>query len=259
MCFDYRHVNRKMKPDVYPLPRLWDLVQKVAHHKWYVTVDVNWGFWSLPLHPDSREPTAILTPKGLRQFNICPFGIRNSPPEFQRMIDDVVQGMKNLICYVDDIVMYDNEFCPLLANLRELLQRFADKGLYLKISKLELFVSSVQALGFIVSEEGVKPNPKKVQGLVDAKLPRTKKQLRSFIGTVGFLRRFIPNCSEVLGPLTRLLRKGVSYTLTQECVDAFVYLKTLITEHTLLTAPRGEGAFVIACDASSYGLGLVLL
>lgn len=259
LCLDYRHVNRRMKADRYPLPRLWDLVHKAAHHKWYAVLDVNWGFWSLPLHPDSRECTAILTPDGLMQFTVCPFGIRNSPPEFQRMMDEVVKSIEQCVCYVDDIILYANTYSELLSLLRRVFNRFRKHGIYIKLTKMTLFAPEVQALGFMVGYDGIKPNPMKVQGIRDAKLPRNRKQMRSFLGAVGFLRRFIPNCSEVVGPLNRLMRKGVVYKIDQQCVDAFNYLKELISEHTLLNAPRGEGSFVIVCDASSYGLGAALL
>ena len=102
-------------------------------------------------------------------------------------------------------------------------------------------------------------HPKKVQGVHDAKLPRDKKALRSFLGSISFLRKFIPDLATIVAPLTHLTRKGVTYRLNQSHIDAFDHVKSLLSEHVLLNAPRGDGAFVLVCDASDNGLGAALL
>lgn len=101
-----------MKADAYPLPLLWDQLLQAAHHKYYICLDLNWGFWNLPLHPDSREYTALMTHKGCFEFTVLPFGIKNSPSEFQRMMDMVLGSLygKGVSCYIDDIAIYANEF-----------------------------------------------------------------------------------------------------------------------------------------------------
>ena len=168
LCLDYREVNKHIKPDRYPIPRLWDCVQKAAHHNVYCCLDVNWGFWSLPLDKESREITAILTPFGLMQFTVTPFGIRNSPPEFQRMIDSVFSAIAKLQKYIDDLVIHTYTFDEMFDRLREVLERCREGGLYLKLSKLELFQSEVTMLGFLVGINGIRPHPKKIQGVKDA-------------------------------------------------------------------------------------------
>ena len=181
LCLDYREVNKHITPDRYPIPRLWDCVNRAAHHNLYCCLDVNWGFWSLPLDEESRMITAILTPYGLKEFTVTPFGIRNSPPEFQRMMDAVFIHIANLQKYIDDIVLHTNTTDEMYSLLRTVLQRCVEAGLYLKLSKLELFQTEVTLLGFLVGILGIKPHPKKVQGIRDAKFPRSKKQMRSFL------------------------------------------------------------------------------
>ncbi|MGH2623852.1 MAG: reverse transcriptase family protein, partial [Sphingobacterium sp.] len=259
LCLDYRQLNKQMKPDSYPLPLLWQAIQRAAHHNWYVCLDLNWGFWNLPLHPDSREFTAIITPKGLFEFLVLPFGIRNSPSEFQRMMDSALEGIQNLVVYIDDIVIFNNAFEGLLSTLGEVLERLIRKGLYLKLSKTLLFVKSVKMLGHIVSTEGIKPDPGKVKAVLAARPPKDKHELRSFLGTVSFLRRFIPNCSTLLAPLIELTKKSRRFEFSEACKSTFEMLKTYISENILLNAPRGSGRFVIVCDASNIGLGAALM
>ena len=259
LCLDYRAVNKNIKPDRYPIPRLWDCILTAAHHNYYCALDVNWGFWSLPLSKESREVTAIMTPNGLYQFTVAPFGIRNSPPEFQRMMDTVFADLPRLQKYIDDIIIYALTFDELFLQLRDVLQRMKDEGLFLKLSKVELFLPEITMLGFNVGIDGIRPHPKKIQGIKDAQLPRDKKQVKAFLGSMSFLRKFIPNLATILAPLTHLTRKGIPFVLTDKHVTAFETAKGLLSEHILLNAPKGNGAFVLVTDASEVGVGAAFL
>ena len=258
-CLDYRKLNKQMKSDRYPIPLLWQMVQEAAHHRWYVCLDLNWGYWNLPLDPSSREYTGLLTPRGLFEFVVLPFGIKNSPGEFQRMMDCVLQGLKGVVVYIDDIVIYGDDCDEILVRLVAVFSRLKEKGLFIKLAKTELFKDNVKMLGHIVGLEGILPNPEKVQGIKEARPPKNKSELKSFLGSVSFLRRFIPNCSTLVAPMAQLLKKGVKYEFNEECSKAFRTLKLMMEEQVLLTAPQGNGQIVMVCDASNYGVGAALL
>lgn len=257
LCVDYRKLNQQMVSDQYPLPLLWQQVQKTAGHLYYITIDLNWGFWNLPLHPESRHYTAFITHLGLYEFKVVPFGVKNSPPEFQRMMDTVMAELlsKNVVCYVDDIIIYGNKIPEILELLREVLRTLCNNGLCIKLEKVTILQPQVLMLGHIVDANGIRPNPIKVQGIRDAQMPRNAKQMKSFLGSVGFLRKFIPNCSTITAPLARLVKKRVPFIVDDEVLDAFYELKALVSEHTMLNSPRGTGEFVITCDASDVGVG----
>lgn len=261
LCLDYRRLNKQMKSDRYPIPLLWQQIQKAAGHLYYVTIDLNWGFWNLPLAPESRQYTALVTHKGLFEFVVLPFGIKNSPPEFQRMMDGILSDLlhEQLICYIDDIVVYGDDVNEVFKLTEKVLERLDKNGLSIKLSKIELLKPEVLMLGHIVNSLGIRPNPKKVQGIHDAKMPKNSKQMRSFLGSVGFIRKFIPNCSTLIAPLTHLIKKNVAYIITDVEREAFERLKGLVSEHVLLNAPKGEGDFIITCDASDFGVGASLL
>lgn len=261
LCLDYRKLNTKMTSDVYPLPLLWDQVQRAAGYKFYTLIDLNWGFWNLPVHPESKKYTALVTPRGLFEFNVLPFGIKNSPSEFQRLMDTVLDSIrhKNVTWYIDDIVIYGNTYDEVTSLITEVFQLLKENEMYIKLTKVRIMQAQALVLGHVVSREGILPNPQKVQGLLDAKPPKNLRELRGFLGSVNFLRRFIPNCASITAPLVKLTRKSVRFNFDDECEESFRLLKTALAENTMLVAPAGKGQFVIICDASDKGLGAVLL
>lgn len=260
LCLDYRELNKRMTPDIYPIPLLWQQVQRAAGHKFYTTLDLNWGFWNLPLHPSSRKYTALVTPRGLYEFNIVPFGIRNSPSEFQRMMDFTFEPLqhKTVTWYIDDIIIYSNTAETMLQLLREVLNIMQQSGLYIKLQKTTLMTDHALALGHIVNQYGLRPNPAKIQGIRDAKLPTNIREVRGFLGSINFLRKYIPHCAELQESLIQLTRKGEPFVMTEKRINDFHVLKECIADSAILAAPQGSDGFTIMCDASETGLGAVL-
>jgi RNase H-like domain found in reverse transcriptase/Reverse transcriptase (RNA-dependent DNA polymerase)/Integrase zinc binding domain/Integrase core domain len=261
MVIDYREVNEKMVSDAYPLPLLWDNIQKAAHHEFYVVLDANWGFWNIPLSENSKKYTAFVTHKGTYEFNVLPFGLKNAPGNFQRIMDEIFDPLysKGLSTFVDDIVIAQNGFQATLKLLEQTLARCRQKGLYLKFSKFKLFQPTVSVLGHVVGLSGIMPDPRKVSAVHRAAPPATKKVLQSFLGTASYLRRFVPGFAAIASPLYDLLAKGAKWEWSEEANAAFESLKGALSEEVLLTAPSGNGQFTIATDASDKGIGCVLM
>ena len=261
MCLDYRQVNKRMKPDRYPLPLLWEQLQEAAHHAYYIMLDLNWGFWNLPLAEYCKEYTAFITHKGLFEFNVLPFGIRNSPAEFQRLMDRVLSPsvFRGILVYVDDIIIYADSFAELLNRLEWVLDRLQKRGLYLKLSKTEICPQTVKFLGHVIGPQGIYPDGDKVKALQEVSSPDSVRQLRRFLGAASFLRKFVPHFSHLSAPLTLLLKKNVPFDWGPEQENAFQELKDAISDQVLLTAPKGSGPFAIASDASNRGIGAVLM
>lgn len=131
LALDYRQVNKQMKSDGYPIPLVWDNLQKVAGHKYYTVLDGMWGFWNIPLAEQSKEVTAFLTHRGSFEFNVLPFGTKNSPGEFQRAMDRIFSDLyyKGVLVYIDDIVIYADTLEEHNRLLEEVLQRASEAGL----------------------------------------------------------------------------------------------------------------------------------
>jgi hypothetical protein len=261
LCLDYRAVNKRMKTDVYPIPLLWDNLQQAAGHNVYTTLDLQWGFWNLPLDESCKEYTAIITHKGTFEFEVLPFGIKNSPGEFQRAMDTVFGDLyrKGVLCYVDDIVIYANDASEGITQLEEILKRCTSWGLSLNFKKCSFLSESVKLLGHVISEAGILPCPNKIAALKTARAPQAKGELRSFLGATGFLRRFIPNFSEIAQPLNNLLKKDAKYEWGEQENNAFMQLKNELREHVLLSVPHDKGIYALVCDASGGAIGSALM
>src|SRR5262249_40475336 len=158
---------RRMKPDAYPLPLLWDNVKMAAHHRWYTCLDCTWGFWNIPLEEAAKEYTAFVTHKGIFEFQVLPFGIRNSPGIFQRAMDGIFGDLydKGVLTYVDDIIIFTDTKEDHYAKLRTVLKRCVESGLFLRIEKSELMRSEVRLLGHRVSLHGIRPDERKVKAV----------------------------------------------------------------------------------------------
>ena len=255
MALDYRPVNKQMVADAYPIPLIWENLQMAAHHEYYTTLDCNWGFWNVPLEEESMQYTAIVTHKGTFEYTVLPFGIKNSPGEFQRAMDKIFGDLYNegVLCYIDDIVIFADTLEKHDGLLREVLCRCVEGGLYLKLMKCSFCDSEVELLGHRVGTMGIGPSPKKVEAIRKATPPTDKKVLRSFLGTAGYLRRFIPYFSDYTAPLVALLKKGAAWSWGETQQQGFEGLVDAVSDLVLLNAPKG-GRMHIYCDASDVAL-----
>lgn len=259
MAIDYRPVNAQMVDDAYPLPHTWDLCQLAAGHLWYTALDCANGFWNIKLAEGSKPYTAVITHIGSYEFNVLPFGIKNSPAECQRALDRAFSSVAQATRYIDDITIWGDSPEEHDKVLEEVLDAAIASGFYFKLKKTDLFKSEVNMLGHIVGLGGVRPSPKKVQGIVQSQPPKNIKELRSFLGMAGYLRRFVPNYSALTFPLTQLTKKDMPYEWTDVHQEAFQEVKDHIASAVMLSIPKGNGPFVINTDASNIGVGAVLL
>jgi hypothetical protein len=260
-CIDFRALNRITVFDAEPLPDPEEIFATLASDKYFSKVDLTKGYWQIPLKLESRPATAFSTPDGLYQFCTMPFGLVNAPASFSRMMRSVLRGLKNTHNFVDDILVHTADWGEHLAALDELLGRLRDANLTAKPSKCEVGFRSLEFLGHMVGEGQMKPKVDKVEMVREAKRPETKKQLRSFLGLVGYYRRFIPNFAAIAVPLTDLTKKRepdrVTWGESQE--HSFKTLKALMTSSPILQLPECTKPFVLRTDASNAGLGAVLL
>ena len=214
----------------------------------------------MPLGEQSKQYTALLTHKGTFEFNVLPFGIKTSGSEFQRMMDIVFGHLyhKGVLCYIDDIVIFANSLEELVKLFDEVLKTCVENGLYLKMSKAQFLCSEVNLLGHTIAYGGIRPNPRKVEAVRVAAMPKNRGELRSFLGTASYMRRFVPHFATTAAPLTALTSPRAPFVITDEVREAFAQLKEDLCNAVYLTAP-GVGPFSIMTDASDVGVGAVLL
>lgn len=266
-CVDYRKLNAVTHKDAYPLPRVEEALTTLKKARWFSTLDLASGYWQVEVAPSDREKTAFTTPMGLFEFERMPFGLCNAPATFQRLMEACLGDMNTeaLLIYLDDVIVFADDFTTHLKNLEAVFSRLLQFGLKLKPAKCSLLRSSVQFLGHVVTSEGVLPDPEKVSAVQSWKAPTTVTELRAFLGFVGYYRRFIEGFSRIAAPLHGLL-VGVSPKAkklqlgpwTEACELAFNILKGKLTTAPVLAFADFTRPFNLYTDASLHGLGAVL-
>ena len=260
-CIDFRILNCHTEFDAEPMPDTDEIFSKLATHKYFSSLDLAKGYWQVPLTDDSKPMTAFQTPKGLYQFRVMPFGLVTAAATFSRLMRLLTHGMTNVDNFIDDIIVYTQSFQDHLSILRQLFLELRAANLTAKPSKCSLFYPEIKCLGHIVGNEKMTPNPDKVSAIESASKPTTKKQLRSFLGLVGFYRKYIPNFALVALPLTDMTKKGNPNLLdwSEASELAFNNLKQALLKYPILKLPNVSEPFILQTDASNRGVGAVLL
>ena len=261
-CIDYRRLNAITKKDVYPLPRIEDILDTIGRAQYFTKLDLAAGYWQIQMDSDSSEKTAFTTHCGLFEFNRMPFGLCNAPSTFQRLMQTVLAGLvwKSCFVYIDDILVCSRTLEEHIEHLGAVLQRLRDANLKLKMKKCYFLSGLIQFLGYIISREGISPDPEKTAKVSNYPVPTDVTKLRQFIGLASYYRRFIKNFAKISAPLHALTKKGVLFEWTTACQQAFDQLKHLLCTAPVLAYPQfGPGhQFVLETDASLAGLGVVL-
>lgn len=261
VCIDFRKLNAQSKFDAYPMPRIDDLLEKIGRAQYITTLDLCKGYWQVPLNPQSRPYSAFRTPLGLYQFTVLPFGLHGAPATFQRLMDRVLQGCEDWsAAYLDDVVIYSNSWAEHLHHLQQTLKRIEEAGLTLNISKCEWAKQEANYLGYHLGNGQLRPQIDKVEAIRRSPQPKTKKEVRSFLGLVGWYRRFVPNFASIAVPLTNLLSKPVKNPIpwTDDCETAFTTLKDKMCSSPVLQSPDFSQRFLVQVDSSAMGIGAVL-
>lgn len=259
-CVDFRKLNQITRKDAYPLPRIDDTLDTLTNSKWFSTLDLASGYWQIRMHPRDKPKTAFATHRGLFQFNVLPFGLSNGPSSFQRLMERVLGHLNwhKCLCYLDDVIVFGQDFKTSLSNLRSVFSCFREANLKLKPSKCVLFKQEVTFLGHIVSKVGVKCDPSKIEAVKSWPTPENKSEVKSFLGLIGYYRRFVPDFSLKAYPLNLLTRAKSKFKWDERCEDSFNILKQCLVNAPILAFPTENDTFVLDTDASNEGMGAVL-
>ena len=261
-CIDYRGLNSMTKTDQFPLLRIDDLLDQLGKAKYFTTLDLASGYWQVKMHPDSKEKTAFSTYQGLYEFNVMPFGLKNAPAVFQRLMQRVLMGLNPeegpVSTYIDDVLVFSASFEDHLQHLSCVLDKLINVGLKLKPVKCHFLCPKVEYLGHLITPTGISPNPGRIAAVKDYPAPTSVKEVRQFLGIASYYRRFVRGFANVAQPLHALTQKGAVFSWTESCQQAFDALKSRLIDSPILAYPNSELDFVLETDASAKGLGAVL-
>ena len=264
MCIDYRELNTKTKnKGTYMLPRIDETLDSLSRAKFFCSLDIIQGYHHIELSDESKPKTAFHAPKcnpSHWEYNYMPFGLVGAPRTFQRMMDRILRGLeyKIALAYLDDIIIYGATIEECLANMTIVFERIRQAGLKLKPSKCSLFQQETMFLGHVISAEGIRTDPKKVEDVMNMKPCRNVKDVQTFMGMANYYSRFVPNFHEISLPIQDLTRKGVKFRWAQEQQAAFDEIKRKLSTAPVLAYPRDDCKYVLDTDASDYALGAVL-
>ena len=259
ICGDFKvTINPALDVDRYPLPKLDELLATVSGGKWFSKLDLTNAYLQLALDEESQKLCTLNTHRGLYQYRRMPFGIASAPALFQKTMDSVLQGIKHVVCYIDDILVTGSNESEHLRNLEQVFDRLKEHGIRLRKDTCVFLSHSVDFLGHRIDAEGIHPLPSKVEAMVKAPAPRNITELKSFLGMVNYYAKFFPNVSTHLFPLYALLKKEHGWKWDKECQHAFVLIKKMLSSTQVLTPYDPKLPLRLAADASAYGLGAVL-
>lgn len=260
LVVDYRKLNDKTIDDRYPVPNITEILDKLGKCQYFSTIDLASGFHQIEVAPEDIEKTAFSVDGGHYEFVRMPFGIKGGPASFQRYMDNILREHigKTCLVYMDDIIIYSTSLQEHLNNLKKILDTLRFYNLKVKLDKCEFLQKEVAFLGHLVTSEGVKPNPQKIEVINNWPIPKNEKELKGFLGVIGYYRKFIQDFAKIAKPLTQQLRKGETIQHTKEFLSAFEKCKQILTSSHVLQYPDFSKDFVLTTDASKYALGAVL-
>lgn len=260
LCIDYRQLNAVTRKDAYPLPRIDDSLDALAGSVYFSTLDLLSGYWQVPLNEDAQEKAAFVTRGGLWKWRVLPFGLTSAPATFERLMEKVLHGLqwKSLLLYLDDVVVFSPDFDQHLSRLTTVLDRFRGANLKLKPSKCEILQKEVRYLGHVINREGVSTDPGKVQTVKDWPIPSCQTGLRTFLGFVGYYRKFCPDYATIAKPLSRMTAKNIPFIWDTSAQQSFDQLRNYIISAPVLAYPDFSKEFILDTDASLDGVGAVL-
>ena len=213
-CVDLRQLNSVTKLDTFPLPNISETLDRLSNSRYFSTLDMVSGYWQISLNPHDQCKTSFAIPGiGTYMFKVMCFGLKNAPGSFSRLMEAVLRHLQfdKCLVYLDDIIVLGENFDTALQNLRLVFLRLRQASLQLKPSKCKLFQKEVVFLGHKVSGNGITCDPEKIKCIQEWPRPQDKKEVRSFLGLVGYYRKMVPAFSEVAIPLTKLTKKNTDY------------------------------------------------
>jgi hypothetical protein len=256
---DFRELNKRIKRKPFPIPKIQEMLQQLEGFMYATSLDLNMGYYHIELTPNASKYCTVVFPWGKYEYLRLPMGLCNSPDIFQERMSDLMVGLEFARAYIDDLlVLSTGDFADHLDKLEIVLTRLAEAGLKINASKSFFGKEELEYLGYWITRDGIKPLSKKVEAINNIATPKTRRQLRSFIGIVNYYRDMWVRRSEILAPLSALCSNAVKWKWTEVHQKAFDTMKRVMAREVILAYPDFNAEFHIHTDASKFQLGAVI-
>ena len=270
LCVDYRVIN-SLLPKVnkahskakgvltlVPLPKIDEIYARLKGSGVYSSCDAQSSYHHMELSAKARPKSAFVTPTDKYEFTRCPFRLMQAPAYFQRLINKVLVGLDFAFVYLDDILVHSPDVPTHLKHIRQLFQRLREADLKLNMEKCNFFKTHVQYLGHLISGDGVEPLPKKLESIKKMLPPTTPKEIKQFLGLVGYYQKFIPRFVDIAQPIPNLTWLDQPLEWTDKCQSSFELLKEVLIKEPILQFPDPNKPYILYTDASKYVWSCVL-
>ena len=270
LCVDYRALNSLIPPvtkahskakgvlTLVPLPKIDEIYARLRGATIFSALDMTSGYHHMELSEEAKPKSAFITTVDKYQFNRCPFGLAQAPAYFQRLVNKVLAGLPFTFGYLDDVLIYSKDIKDHLVHLRMVFQRMREADLRLKMEKCNFLKANLQYLGHIISGKGIEPVPEKLESIKEMPAPTSPKEVKQFLGLVGYYRKFVPRFADIARPLTTLTKKDIEFRWTDKCQTSFELLKETLMKEPILTYPNPKFPYILYTDASKYAWACVL-
>ncbi|GJU26559.1 putative reverse transcriptase domain-containing protein [Tanacetum coccineum] len=261
MCIDYHELNKLTVKNRYPLLRIDDLFDQMQGSRVYSKIDLRSGYHQLRVREEYIPKTAFRIRYGHYEFQVMPFRLTKALAVFMDLMTRVCKPYldKLMIVFIDDILIYSKNKKEHEEHLKLILRLLKKEELYAKFLKCEFWLSKVQFLGHVINSEGIHVDPAKIESIKDLASPKTPTEIRQFLSLAGYYRRFIKGFSKIAKPMTKLTQKSVKFDWGEKAEAAYQPLKQKLCSALILALHEGSENFVVYCDASHKGLGVVLM
>ena len=270
LCVDYRRVNSLQQEvekgnkskgclSLYPLPKIDEMFAKLNGAKMFSTIDLRSGYYHIGLTKVSRAKSAFVVPMGKWEFSRTPFGLSQAPAYFQLLINKVLMDCgEYAMGYLDDIIIFSKSEEEHLKHVESIFRWLEHFGLKMKREKCAFFKKHIQYLGHLISEEGFKPLPEKLESIRKMPAPKNAKEVKQFLGLIGYYRKFVPRFADMSKPLTCLTRHDEPFVWTERCEKSFNNLRVMLMQHPILKYPDPTKPYVLFTVTSKIGWSGVL-
>ena len=259
VAFDGRHLNAITVRENFPIPLISELLDSLSGSKFFTTLDFMLAYLQRTLAEESRPLCSFPIPGlGQFQFRRMPFGLRNAPQEFSRLMTSLLGHLQFVKVYFDDITIHSNTIEEHFSHIQAVLEIIYDAGLRLNPDKCHWCETKINILGFVISENTIAMDPKKVEAILERKEPRNITELQSFIGMVNHYRAHYPNLANDCVPLFNLLRKNVPFIWSLDCKTSFEKIKETLSSFPILRMFDPKLNCILSCDASGYAAAAIL-
>ncbi|CAL1537174.1 unnamed protein product, partial [Lymnaea stagnalis] len=261
ICCDYRELNKITQLDAEPMRDTRELLEEIGSSTLFTHLDLNRGFWQIGMHPDSMPLTAFATEEGLFEWTVMPFGLVNSTATFSRFMRIMLEGIPNVVHFVDDICIHTKDMKTHIETIKTVLNKLRAHGVTIAPNKLKFAQEDIEFLGFKVGKNTIQPTEHNRGKILNIKTPHTQKEVKAILGLCNFYSTFVPKFSDVTLPLRKLINKDSKKQIvwTDECENTLRTIKEIFQSDNILLSPNFKQSFTLVTDASNIGLGACLM